>query len=43
MDMHEPYVQAALAKVLDAAQKIVFDLYHIMQNMGLNKVDGSLS
>jgi transposase len=34
MDMHEPYVQAALAKIPDAELKIVFDLYHIMQNMG---------
>ena len=34
MDMHEAYVQAALAKVPDAEHKIVFDLYHIMQHMG---------
>lgn len=33
MDMHEAYVQAALAKVPDADRKIVFDLYHIMQHM----------
>lgn len=33
MDMHEAYVQAALAKVPDAEKKIVFDLYHIMQHM----------
>lgn len=33
MDMHEAYVQAALAKVPDADQKIVFDLFHIMQHM----------
>lgn len=33
MDMHEAYVQAALAKVPDAERKIVFDLYHIMQHM----------
>jgi transposase len=34
MDMHEAYVQAALAKIPDAERKIVFDLYHIMQHMG---------
>lgn len=34
MDMHEAYVQAALDKVPDAEQKVVFDLYHIMQHMG---------
>ena len=34
MDMHEAYVQAALAKVPEAERKIVFDLYHIMQHMG---------
>lgn len=34
MDMHEPYVQATLAKIPDAERKIVFDLYHIMQHMG---------
>lgn len=33
MDMHEAYVQAALAKIPDADQKIVFDLFHIMQHM----------
>jgi len=33
MDMHEAYVQAALAKIPDAEQKIVFDLFHIMQHM----------
>ena len=33
MDMHEAYVQAALAKVPEAEQKIVFDLFHIMQHM----------
>jgi transposase len=34
MDMHEAYVQAALAKIPEAERKIVFDLYHIMQHMG---------
>jgi transposase len=34
MDMHEPFVQAALAKIPNAADKIVFDRYHIMQHMG---------
>lgn len=34
MDMHEAYVQAALAKVPEAERKIVFDLFHIMQHMG---------
>lgn len=33
MDMHEAYVQAALAKIPEAERKIVFDLYHIMQHM----------
>jgi len=33
MDMHDAYVQAALAKVPEAERKIVFDLFHIMQHM----------
>lgn len=33
MDMWEPYVQATLAAVPDAVQKIVFDRFHIMGHM----------
>lgn len=33
MDMWSPYVQATLACVPDAAQKIVFDRFHIMSHM----------
>jgi transposase len=40
MDMWEPYAQAVHAAVPDAASKIVFDKFHIMQYMGeaLDKV-----
>ncbi len=34
MDMWPAYIQAALAHVPDAADKIVFDRYHIMTHMG---------
>jgi transposase len=34
MDMWEPYIQATLAKVPDAAEKIVFDRFHIMGYVG---------
>lgn len=34
MDMWEPYVQATLAKVPGAAEKIVFDRFHVMGCMG---------
>jgi transposase len=34
MDMWEPYVQATLAQIPDAARKIVFDRFHIMQHLG---------
>src|SRR5437899_1538483 len=33
MDMWEPYVQATLARVPDAAQKIVFDKFHIAKHL----------
>jgi len=38
MDMWEPYIQATLAKVPDAAAKIVFDRFHVMEHVG-NAVD----
>ena len=38
MDRWEPYIQATLAKVPDAAEKIVFDRFHIMGHVG-NAVD----
>lgn len=34
MDMWEPYVQATLAKIPGAAEKIVFDRFHVMGQMG---------
>ena len=34
MDMWEPYIQATLAKVPDAAAKIVFDRFHVMGHVG---------
>lgn len=34
MDMWEPYIQATLTKVPDAAEKIVFDRFHIMGHVG---------
>lgn len=34
VDMWEPYVQATHAYVPDAARKIVFDRFHIMQHIG---------
>ena len=34
MDMWEPYIQATLAKVPDAAEKIVFDRFHVMGHVG---------
>lgn len=34
MDMWEPYIQATLAKVPDAAEKIVFDRFHVMGHIG---------
>lgn len=34
MDMWEPYIQSALDQVPEAAQKIVFDRFHIMGHMG---------
>jgi len=34
MDMWEPYIQATLAKVPEAAGKIVFDRFHVMGHMG---------
>jgi transposase len=33
MDMHEPYVQATLEELSLAADKIVYDRFHIMQHM----------
>lgn len=33
MDMHEPYVQATLEELPLAAEKIVYDRFHIMQHM----------
>jgi transposase len=34
MDMWDPYIQSALDQVPEAAQKIVFDRFHIMGHMG---------
>ena len=34
MDMWEPYIQATLARVPDAANKIVFDRFHVMGHVG---------
>jgi len=34
MDMWQPYIQSTLTHVPDAAQKIVFDRFHIMGHMG---------
>lgn len=34
MDMWKPYIQSTKAHVPDAAEKIVFDRYHIMTHMG---------
>jgi transposase len=34
MDMWEPYIQATLARVAEAAQKIVFDRFHVMGYLG---------
>jgi transposase len=34
MDMWQPYIQATLAKVPDAAGKIVFDRFHVMGYIG---------
>lgn len=34
MDMWEPYIQATLAYIPNANEKIVFDRYHIMGHMG---------
>ena len=34
MDMWEPYIQATLARVPDAAKKIVFDRFHVMGHVG---------
>lgn len=34
MDMWKPYIQATLAKVPDAAEKIVFDRFHVMGYIG---------
>jgi len=34
MDMWEPYVQATLARIPDAADKIVFDRFHIAKHLG---------
>lgn len=34
VDMWEPYLQATTAHVPDAAKKIVFDRFHIMQHVG---------
>jgi transposase len=34
MDMWEPYLQATLAKVPEAAEKIVFDRFHVMGHVG---------
>jgi transposase len=33
MDMWEPYVQATLARIPDAAQKIVFDKFHVAKHL----------
>lgn len=34
MDMWEPYIQATLARVPDATEKIVFDRFHVMGHVG---------
>ena len=34
MDMWEPYIQATRAQVPDAAEKIVFDRFHVMGHVG---------
>jgi len=34
MDMWQPYIQATLARVPDAAGKIVFDRFHVMGHVG---------
>jgi transposase len=34
MDMWEPYIQATRARVPEAAEKIVFDRFHIMGHVG---------
>jgi transposase len=34
MDMWEPYIQATRARVPDAAEKIVFDRFHVMGHVG---------
>jgi transposase len=34
MDMWEPYIQATRARVPEAAEKIVFDRFHIMGPIG---------
>lgn len=34
MDMWEPYIQATLARVPEAAKKIVFDRFHVMGYLG---------
>ena len=34
MDMWEPYIQATRARVPEAAEKIVFDRFHIMSHIG---------
>jgi transposase len=34
MDMWEPYIQATLARVPDASEKIVFDRFHVMGHVG---------
>ena len=34
MDMWEPYIQATRAKVPEAAEKIVFDRFHVMGHIG---------
>ena len=34
MDMWEPYIQATLARVPEAAEKIVFDRFHVMGYLG---------
>ncbi len=34
MDMWEPYIQATRAQVPEAAEKIVFDRFHVMGHIG---------
>jgi transposase len=34
MDMWEPYIQATMERIPDAAEKIVFDRFHIMGHVG---------